>query len=89
MVRMIPRVSITAFSMSPFDSFVSFHCVLCGDFCFTHFSHTVSECNGCRFCVALQCDLTITKQVNEFRASLNCPQVFDSFYFNATLLMMF
>ena len=37
MVRMTPRSSITAFSMSPFDSFVSLHRVFRGDLCFAHF----------------------------------------------------
>ena len=49
--------------------FVSFHCVFRGDFCFARFSYSISERNGCRFCVALQCDFTVDKQVNEFRSS--------------------
>ena len=73
----------------PVRFFVSFHCVLCGHFCFAHSNYTISECNGCQFCVALQCYHTITKQVNEFRNSLNRPRFSYSVFFNATLLMMF
>ena len=32
-----------------------------------------------RFCVALQRDLTITKQINEFRHPFDCPRLLDSF----------
>ena len=77
-VLMIPRNSITAFSMSPFDSFVSFPCVLRGNFCFAHCSCTISERDYCRLCVALQRDFAITKQVSEFHHSLDCPGLLNS-----------
>ena len=77
-VLMMPRSGIAVFSM--FDGLVPFHCILCGDFYFSHFSYTFSERNDCRFCVALQGDLTITKQVHEFRHSLNCPRFFNSLF---------
>ena len=49
---------------------VYFQFVLCGDFCFAHFSYTISERNDCRFCVALQCEITVTKLVTPlFRLS--------------------
>ena len=59
--------------------FVSFHCVFRGDFCFARFSYSISERNDCRFCVALQCDFTVAKQVNEFRHPFDRPRLFDSF----------
>ena len=61
----------------PVRVFVSFHCVLCGDFCFAHFSYTISERNDCSFCVVLQRDLTTTKQVNEFRHPFSCLRFSD------------
>ena len=61
---MSPCISVTAFSMSPFDSLSPFTASSVVTFCFAHFSYTISERNDCRFCVALQRDLTITKSMN-------------------------
>ena len=58
--------------------FVSFHCVLRGNFCVAHCSYMISERDYCRLCVALQRDFAITKQVNEFDHSLDCPGLFNS-----------
>ena len=76
---MISRSSITAFSMSPFDSFVTFHCILCGDFCIAQCSYTISERNYRRFCVTLQCDFTMSQQTDELHHSLNCLWFPNSF----------
>ena len=54
---------------------VSLHRV---DLCFVNFSHTISERNDCRLCVAFQRHFTVTKQVNELRHSFDCPRFFDA-----------
>ena len=59
-VLMIPRISIAAFSMSPFDSLFPFTASNV-ETPALHISDTISERNDCKFCVALQRDLTITK----------------------------
>ena len=80
MVRIIPRICITAFSMGAFDFLSPFTASSVVTFCFAHFSYTISERNDCQFCVALHRYFTITKQVNEFRHSFNCPRFFDSIF---------
>ena len=72
MVLMIPRSSITSFTMSPFGSVSPF------DLCFAHCSYTISERDYCTLCVALQRDFAITEQVNEFHRSLDCPRLLNS-----------
>ena len=79
MVLMIPRISITAFSMSPFDSLSPFTAssvvtsVL-------HISVTRVLNAMMAGSVALQRDLTITTQNNEFGHTLKCPRFFQSLF---------
>ena len=65
-VLVIPRSSIIAFSMRPFD------------FCFAQCSYTISERNYCKLCVALQCNFSISQQVDKLCHSLDCPWFFNS-----------
>ena len=81
MALMIPRISNhSVFSMCPFDSLSPFAASSAVISVVAHFSSTTSERNDCKFCVALQHDLTTTKQNNECCHSLNCPRFFDSFF---------
>ena len=79
MVRIIPRNSITAFSMSLFDSSSPFIASSVVTLCFAHFSCTISERDDYKLGVA-QRDLTVTKQVNELRHPLDCPRFLDSLF---------
>ena len=78
LVLMIPRISITAFSMSPFDSLSPSTASSVVTAALHTFEKHVSERNDCRFCVTLQRDLTTSKQINELHHPFDCPPFFDS-----------
>ena len=75
MVRIIPRICITAFSMSPFDSLSPITASSVASSAMH--SHRISESISCRFCVAFQCDFAVSKLVDELWP-LTCSWFFDS-----------
>ena len=63
----------------PVRLLVTFHCILCCDFCFFTFSATrfLNSMIAC-LCVAFKRCLTISKPMKDFRHILTCPQCDDS-----------
>ena len=70
---------------------VSFHCILCCEFCLAHFCHGIPERNDCWLRVAPQRDLSTTNLKKKQRISplSQLSTVLHLFFLSVTLLMMF